>query len=206
MASILTGLADKAKSLWGGGNLLERSTKVYDASRNKITIARMEIDGIEEATISARTISVAELGIDPSYYTYYDKEEMMTLTLNILPTAKSNSVLQALARKQQELKGWFYISVYENGDIVDIFRSHIISMPEINLSMQAPNKVYVFGVKSTLTTNVFASDDKTQTATGSTQSEANSQLESKGVSENTPVQTTPYQPEKGDPNFFRRNK
>ena len=47
MASILTGLAEKAKSLWDGGNLLERSTKVYDASRNKITIARMEIDGIE---------------------------------------------------------------------------------------------------------------------------------------------------------------
>lgn len=191
MASILTGLAEKAKSLWGGGNLLERSTKVYDASRNKITIARMEIDGIEEATVSARTISVAEFGIDQSYYTYYDKEEMMTLTLNILPTAKSNSVLQALARKQQELKGWFYISVYENGDIVDIFRSHIISMPEINLSMQAPNKVYVFGVKSTLTTNVFASDDTTKTATGSTQSETNTQLESKGVSENTPVKTTP---------------
>ena len=201
MASILTGLAEKAKSLWDGGNLLERSTKVYDASRNKITIARMEIDGIEEATISARTISVAEFGIDPSYYTYYDKEEMMTLTLNILPTAKSNSILQALARKQQELKGWFYISVYENGDIVDIFRSHIISMPEITLSMQAPNKVYVFGVKSTLTTNVFASDSTAQTATGSKQSESNAQLESKGVSENTPVQTTPYQPEKGDPNF-----
>ena len=201
MASILTGLAEKAKSLWGGGNLLERSTKVYDASRNKITIARMEIDGIEEATISARTISVAEFGIDPSYYTYYDKEEMMTLTLNILPTAKSNSVLQALSRKQQELKGWFYISVYENGDIVDIFRSHIISMPEINLSMQAPNKVYVFGVKSTLTTNVFASDSTAKTATGSIQSETNAQLESKGVSENTPVQTTPHQWEKGDPNF-----
>ena len=206
MASILTGLAEKAKSLWGGGNLLERSTKVYDASRNKITIARMEIDGIEEATISARTISVAESGIDQSYYTYYDKEEMMTLTLNILPTAKSNSILQALARKQQELKGWFYISVYENGDIVDIFRSHIISMPEINLSMQAPNKVYVFGVKSTLTTNVFTSDDTTKTATGSKQNDPSPQLEAKGVSENTPVQTTPYQPEKGDPNFFRRNK
>ena len=201
MTSILTGLAEKAKSLWGGGNLLERSTKVYDASRNKITIARMEIDGIEEATISARTISVAEFGIDPSYYTYYDKEEMMTLTLNILPTAKSNSVLQALARKQQELKGWFYISVYENGDIVDIFRSHIISMPEITLSMQAPNKVYVFGVKSTLTTNVFASDSTAQTATGSKQNEANPQLEARRVNENTPVQTTPYQPEKGDPNF-----
>lgn len=201
MASILTGLAEKAKSLWGGGNLLERSTKVYDASRNKITIARMEIDGIEEATVSARTISVAEFGIDQSYYTYYDKEEMMTLTLNILPTAKSNSVLQALARKQQELKGWFYISVYENGDIVDIFRSHIISMPEINLSMQAPNKSYVFGVKSTLTTNVFASDSTAQTATGSKQNEANAQLESKGVSETTPVQTTPHQWEKGDPNF-----
>ena len=201
MASILTGLAEKAKALWDGSNLLERSTKVYDSSRNKITIARMEIDGIEEATISARTISVAEFGIDPSYYTYYDKEEMMTLTLNILPTAKSNSILQALARKQQELKGWFYISVYENGDIVDIFRSHIISMPEITLSMQAPNKVYVFGVKSTLTTNAFASDSTAQTATGSTQSEANAQLESKGVNENTLVQTTPHQPEKGDPNF-----
>ena len=74
-------------------------------------------------------------------------------------------------------------------------------MPEITLSMQAPNKVYVFGVKSTLTTNVFASDSTAQTATGSKQSEANAQLESKGVSENTPVQTTPHQPEKGDPKF-----
>ena len=48
---------------------------------------------------------------------------------------------------------------------------------------------------------LFASDSTAQTATGSKQSEANAQLESKGVSENTPVQTTPYQPEKGDPNF-----
>ena len=46
-----------------------------------------------------------------------------------------------------------------------------------------------------------ASDSTAQTATGSKQSEANAQLESKGVSENTPVQTTPHQPEKGDPNF-----
>ena len=74
-------------------------------------------------------------------------------------------------------------------------------MPEITLSMQAPNKVYVFGVKSTLTTNVFASDSTAQTATGSKQNEANPQLEARRVNENTPVQTTPHQPEKGDPNF-----
>lgn len=198
MASILTGLAEKAKSLWDGGNVLERSTKVYDASRNKITIARMEIDGIEEATVSARTISVAEFGIDPSYYTYYDKEEMMTLTLNILPTAKSNSVLQALARKQRETKGWFYISVYENGDIIDIFRAHIISLPEITLSLQAPNKVYTFGIKSTLHSNVFVSEDTPKTATGTSQNEQNQQLEEQGVNENAPVQRTPHQWEKGD--------
>ena len=201
MASILTGLADKAKSLWDGGNILDRKTKVYDASRNKVTIARMEIDGIEEAVISPRTISVAEFGIDPSYYTYYDKEEMMTLTLNILPTAKSNSVLLALARKQRETKGWFYISVYENGDIIDIFRAHIISLPEITLSLQAPNKVYTFGIKSTLHSNVFVSEDTPKTATGTSQSEQNQQLEEQGVNENAPVQRTPHQPEKGDPNF-----
>lgn len=198
MASILTGLADKAKSLWDNSNVLNRKTKVYDASTNKITVARMDVDGIVEAVISQRVISKAEFGIDPSYYTYYDAEEMMMLTVSLLPTASANAVFQRLAKRQRELKGWFYISVYENGNIIDIFRAHIMSLPETTLSMQAPDKTYTFGIKSTLNSNVFVSDSPTQTATGSTQNTLNQQLENQGVDENTPVQRTPHQWEKGD--------
>lgn len=125
-----------------------RSTKVYDASKNNITIANIEVDGLIEATISQTTVTRAEQGIDSTYYAYYDVQEPMTLSVTLLPTAGCNEPLQYLAIRQKQLKGFCRINVEENGKLIDTFRAHLISLPEINMRMDGVVRTYVFGVIS----------------------------------------------------------
>lgn len=147
----------KAKDLISdnASNLINRRTKVYDASTNTVIICGITLDGVTSCTVDARVTSKSQQGIHPTYYTYFDVEDTTVLSVSVLPTAKCLDLLSLLHQRQRELKGFFTIMLKENGQIKDIFRGHFLTIPKIELSAEAPDVELSFGVKSTLNSNVF---------------------------------------------------
>lgn len=202
MNNILNSLKDKAAALWGNKNtILNRATPIYDASRNKIFVAGLELDGVVNAMLSPRTRTRVEQGIDEGYYAYYDAQEPQTFAVETLPTAACNEVLELLAMRQKKEGGWFHLTIYENGALKELMRAHIISTSDIHLTQEPNNKSFVFGVV-VVTPNVVMnnqnSDDDFQTPVAI---EIQDAVDSQSVSESTPVQPqyvdTSYVPEKG---------
>ena len=192
----ISDIASKAQDLLN--KAVTRKTKVYDASKNKITVGLLQLDGVIEASVSQKTVTRAEQGIDTSYYTYYDVEEPLTLSVTLLPTAKANDILKALAVKQKKLKGFIRLEVHENGNIIDQFRGHLISLPEIQMSIEAGNRTYVFGVVSESGIDFSVNDvTEVEESTETTQQAVNQNLEESNIAEDSVVTKTPLQWEKG---------
>lgn len=126
---------------------ITRDTSVYDSSLNKIIVAGFPLDGVVSSTVSADTLTKQETGIDYYYTTYYQSNEQRTLTVQILPTANCLPIMRLLALQQQETKGWFNLSVHENGKIENVYRAWIINLPDVANSREAEDKTIVFGVK-----------------------------------------------------------
>ena len=142
--SLVQGLVDKASNLLG--KAITRRTKVYDASKNYITVAGVAIDGVVNAELSADVVSRTELGVDKQYYCYYEAFDNPTLTVTVLPTAQINDVLTALASGQRKHKGWVRITVTDNGSLVGNFRGHLISGASLQQSLEAGGRSYTFGL------------------------------------------------------------
>ena len=146
--SILDGIKDKAKELLKVAEpFAVRQTQTYNAAKNRIIVAGLPLDGVVSSSLNADVITRQEVGIDYYYTTYYHSIEQRTLTVTFLPTAKSLSVLRNLALKQQISRGWFNLSIHENGKIVNVYRAWIISLPEISMQQEAGDREVVFGIK-----------------------------------------------------------
>lgn len=155
--TFLNDVLGKAKDLIAdnASNLLNRRTKVYDASQNKVVVCGIELDGVTSCVIDSRTVTKGQQGIHPTYYTYYDVEEINTLSVSVLPTAKCIDLMLLLQQRQGNLKGFFTILVKENGEVKDILKAHINNIPKVELSAEAPDVEIIFGIKSTLNSNIF---------------------------------------------------
>ena len=147
--SILNELASKARDLLTGGDFLNRKTKVYDASKNKIIVAGFNLDGVVSSSLSQQTVSKVEQGVSRGYYTFVDAWDAQTLTVNVLPTAKCNDLLELLATEQSKKKGYFSLYVSENGNIVNVYKARLISIPERQMQLEANDRQYVFGLYTT---------------------------------------------------------
>lgn len=147
--SILNELASKAKDLLTGGDFLNRKTKVYDASKNKIIVAGFNLDGVVSSSLSQQAVSKVEQGVSRGYYTFVDVWDAQTLTVNVLPTAKCNDLLELLAKEQSKKKGYFSLYVSENGNIVNVYKARLISIPERQMQLEANDRQYVFGLYTT---------------------------------------------------------
>ncbi|HCH9337384.1 TPA: hypothetical protein NNW70_004172 [Salmonella enterica] len=143
---ILNEIASKAKDLIQGNNLLNRRTRSYDASKNRIVVAGFELDGVVEATLSAKTVAKSDQGVSKYYYTYYEVHEPLTLNITVLPTAKCNEILQLLAYTQNKKKGWFTTYIVENGVPVDVYKSVFLNLSEIGMQAEGQNRTYVLGI------------------------------------------------------------
>lgn len=153
--SILDGIKDKAMALMGkASSLANRGTQVYDASKNSITVCGVTLDGVVNSSISDQQVTQQEQGFDKSYYAFYDVVTPQTLSVSILPTAKSIEVLSWIYQTQLKKKGWLEIIIYENGKLLEVYRGHLIALPEINMSMEANDRTYTFGV-TTIRTRAY---------------------------------------------------
>lgn len=125
-----------------------RNSGVYDASKNKIIVAGIVLDGIVDAKLSAEVLTSHQSGIDHRYIAIYKAIEQKTLTVDLLPTASCLPMLYQLGEVQQMSSGWFNISIHENGKLVDVYRAWINQLPEVSLKSDTDNKQILFGVRS----------------------------------------------------------
>ena len=146
--SILDGIKDKAKELLTIAEpYAVRQTQTYNASKNSIIVAGVVLEGVVNSTINSNVMTRQETGIDYYYTTYYENIEPRTLTITLLPTSPSLQVILDLTRKQKTVKGWFNITVNENGNIVNVYRAWVISLPELSMQQEANDREIVFGIK-----------------------------------------------------------
>ena len=117
---VLDELSDKANSLldkYGLNNVVKRQTQLYDSSKNTILVAGIPLVGVVSSSINAENILKQEQGVDVNYTIYYETIESNTLTITLLPTSPSNDLIKDLRVAQQKTKGWFSVSVHENGKL-----------------------------------------------------------------------------------------
>lgn len=128
----------------------EKSSGVYDVSKNKIIVAGIPLDGVVEAKLSESVLTRHENGIDHRYVAIYKSIEQKTFSVSLLPTARCLDLLYQLGDSQQLYSGWFNISIHENGRLVDVYRAWINTLPEVSMRAETDNKVVTFGVKTML--------------------------------------------------------
>jgi hypothetical protein len=137
-------LFNKAQSLFG--KVVTRKTKVYDASKNKLVIAGFNIDAITNLELSYEPVSKSEIGTSQGYYCYYEVWENQVITFDVLPTAQCLDVLKSLISAQVTNGGWVSIELTDNGNLVNKYRGHLISYPNLNQNREAGDRQFSFGV------------------------------------------------------------
>lgn len=142
---ILTDAVSKARELVT--KAVTRTIKVYDPSKNKFIVSGVTLDGVIKATLSSQKMGESSTGTDQSYFAFYDVWDNYTFELTVLPTARSNDVLQMLALSQSLYKGFCRISILENGSSLGTFTGYIVSTPAIDLEKEASERTFSFVVK-----------------------------------------------------------
>ena len=146
---VLDELSDKANSLldkYGLNGVVKRQTQLYDSSKNTILVAGIPLVGVVSSSINAENILKQEQGIDVNYTVYYETIESSTLTITLLPTAPSNDLFKDLRNTQQKTKGWFSVSVHENGKLEGVYKAYILSMPQKDMQIDSNDRVYVLAL------------------------------------------------------------
>lgn len=165
MSSLITNLVGKARSLLN--DFVTRATKVYDASQNRIIISGLTLDGVVSATLSTQVTGTVPDAVDQAYFGFYDTWGSMTLTLEILPTAKSVDALQGLYRSQASLKGYCSITLTENGAFIGSFKGYITSLPSLGMKSEADNRTFEFVLWNPVVYGINEDESQTASATGS---------------------------------------
>ena len=146
---VLDELSDKANSLldkYGLNNVVKRQTQLYDSSKNTILVAGIPLVGVVSSSINAENILKQEQGVDVNYTVYYETIESSTLTITLLPTSPSNDLLKDLRVAQQKTKGWFSVSVHENGKLEGVYKAYILSMTQKDMQIDSNDRVYVLAL------------------------------------------------------------
>lgn len=131
--------------------MFQRQTNLYNAAENKIVVAGFPLDGVVSFSISSDVYTKQEQGIDYNYCTSYQNFENRSLSVTILPTASCLQVLRNLTLTQQKTRGWFYLTVHENGRIKDTYKAWVLSSPQVEAQQEAQDRVFSFSVLPILT-------------------------------------------------------
>ena len=174
---VLDELSDKANSLldkYGLNSVVKRQTQLYDSSKNTILVAGIPLVGVVSSSINAENILKQEQGIDVNYTVYYETIESSTLTITLLPTAPSNDLFKDLRIAQQKTKGWFSVSVHENGKLEGVYKAYILSMPQKDMQTDSNDRVYVLALNQ-YAPNLMRIQEINETTSSATTVEAISQ-------------------------------
>lgn len=165
MSSILDNLVGKAQSLLN--DFVTRSTKVYDASKNRVIVSGLTLDGVVSATISAQNTGIVPDAVDEAYFGFYDTWGAMVLQVELLPTAKAVDALKGLHRSQAKYKGYCGITLSENGSLIGSFKGYITQLPSTTMKGEADNRTFEFTLWNPVVYGINTTAPLQGTATGS---------------------------------------
>ena len=138
---ITSGILGKVGKL--ASHLVSRPvSKVYDASKNKIKIAKLNMVGLESFTISAIKKSEGRYGVSKGNYAAYKVFDNVSLTLNFLPTSDSIDTLKSMATAYEKFGGYFVIEIYENGNYQGRFKGIINDVGEQVASLEGSSRSF----------------------------------------------------------------
>lgn len=127
---------------------VQRIIKTYDPSRNEVLVAeRMILDGVISAEISELVRTSGETGVDKQYYAVVEKHQGLILTVTLLPTANCYQALETLDSLSRQHYAMIPITVTDNGEVIDLYSGHIISLGSRSMNMDDPVKTVVFGIQ-----------------------------------------------------------
>lgn len=157
---ILTDAVSKAKSLLN--NAITKSIKVYDASKTKIIVSGLVLDGVTKATLTQNKVGDTVNGVSENYFGFYESWETPTLEISFLPTAKAIDSLKLLHKAQSKLKGFAKIIIIENGVMIDSLSGYLTGLPSYTLEKEVDDRVFTFTVnRSALVDNITESTNTT---------------------------------------------
>lgn len=126
---------------------LKKTTKVYDASQNSITVAGMALDGITDIKIKYEEITKKVYGTHGSYTTIVKAyPKCAEVTVSLYPVANCLLDLKRLEHFTQTSGGFFELIVSKNGDIILQGKSWMIKYPDQSVDQDGSDVTYVFGV------------------------------------------------------------
>ena len=145
--------------------IIHKQVRTYDPSKNSITVAGMKLDGVVTATLSEQQRTQGHVGVDPQYYAVTETVVGRTFNIELLPTCMCYKQLKKLDKMSHLHKAFFRVNIVENGDIIDEFMAHFLSLSSVNLTQDTSNKQVTFGVvpkRNTTIVNVEFEKDTTQ--------------------------------------------
>lgn len=160
---ILTDAVSKAKSLLN--NAITRTIKVYDASKTKIIVSGLVLDGVTKVTLTQDKVGDIVNGVNENDLGFYESWETPTLEISLLPTAKAIDSLKLLYKAQTKLKGFVKIVVIENGVMIDSLSGYLTSLPSYTLEKEVDDRVFTFTVKRSEIINNITESTTTVTET-----------------------------------------
>lgn len=125
-------------------NVIEKDIQIYDASKNSITIAGLEMHGWEYATVSDFELTKEYAGLEKDEIALVKQVYVRKLTMSFLPTEISSRRPESLASICMSQNKFFRINITENGDWIGDYNAQFSSSSAKNLAHEAENHVWEF--------------------------------------------------------------
>lgn len=135
---------------------LKKTTKVYDASTNSITVAGLELDGITDIKIKYEEIARIVYGTHGSYNTVVKAHPKCAMvTVSMYPAANCLTDLKRLEHFTKTVGGYFELVVVKNGAIELQGTAWMSKVPDQSVDQDGSDVAYEFGV------NLYSSSNAT---------------------------------------------
>lgn len=123
---------------------LQKGVQVYDASKNSITVAGLELTGWESAKIDSVDLTKESLGTSPNEVSLIKQVFIRKLTVSVLPTSPTNKSLERLAQVCMNKNKFFMISVTDNGEWYGDYKAQFANYRNLDMALEAGNVDWEF--------------------------------------------------------------
>lgn len=126
---------------------INKDVQVYDASKNSIVIAGLEMTGWEHAHISDIEVTKEYLGVDANEFALAKQVYVRKLSISFLPTENSIKKLEELASLCLSWGKFFNISITENGEWLADYQAQFSSIGGVKMQAEGDNVAFEFFLK-----------------------------------------------------------
>lgn len=128
-------------------SVIQKDVQVYDASKNSVTIAGLEMTGWEHAHISDIEVTKEYLGVDPNEFALVKQVYIRKLSISFLPTENSIKKLEELSSICLSWGKFFVISITENGQWLADYHAQFSTVGGVRMQQEGENVTFEFFLK-----------------------------------------------------------